>query len=156
MIRYRYDRETGKGYNPGTTGKKIIESAGHIPWEQPFIALRKTRRNELELAGFRSTAIDAWLGHDDETAKKHYSRVTDTDFERGSQLLTIGQKGNAGGNSYEAIEAFSSLSDLTALWPYLDDQQRETVLDVAHALAKANTSTPSTVNTSAQTPVKPR
>ena len=103
VIRYRYDRETGKGYNPGTTGKKIIESAGDIPWEQPFIALRKTRRNELELAGFRSTAIDAWLGHDDETAKKHYSRVTDTDFERGSQLLTIGQKGNAGGNSYEAI-----------------------------------------------------
>ena len=67
-----------------------------------------------------------------------------------------GQKGNAGGNSYEAIEAASSLSDLTALWPYLDDQQRETVLDVAHALAKANASTPSTVNTSAQTPMKPR
>ena len=65
--------------------------------------MRKTRRNELELAGFRSTAIDAWLGHDDETAKKHYSRVTDTDFERGSQLLTIGKKGNAEGNSYEAI-----------------------------------------------------
>ena len=67
-----------------------------------------------------------------------------------------GQKGNAEGNSYAAIEAFSSLSDLTALWPYLDDEQRETVLDVAHALAKANTSTPSTVNTSAQIPMKPR
>ena len=66
------------------------------------------------------------------------------------------KKDNAGGKSYEAIEAFSSLSDLTALWPYLDDQQRETVLDVARALAKANTSTPSTVNTSEQTPVKPR
>ena len=58
-----------------------------------------------------------------------------------------GQKGNTGGNSYEAISAFSSLSDLTALWPYLDDQQRETVLDVAQALAKANVFTPSTVDT---------
>ena len=65
-----------------------------------------------------------------------------------------GQKGNAEGNSYAAIAAFSSLSDLTALWPYLDDQQRDTVLDVAQALAKANVSTPSTVDTYAQTPVK--
>ena len=56
----------------------------------------------------------------------------------------------------KAIAAFSSLSDLTALWPYLDDQQRDTVVDVAQALAKANVSTPSTVDTSAQTPVKPR
>ena len=64
--------------------------------------------------------------------------------------------GNTGGNTHAAIAAFSSLSDLTALWPYLDDQQRDTVVDVAQALAKANVSTPSTVDTSAQTPVKPR
>ena len=136
--------------------------------------------------------VGDWFGHDDKTAKKHYSRVTEADYQRGSQMLTTtsggnaggntqaslgghespnekrkrlkasenatvasnvsfgvtptglpkpdenarfkhlrGQKGNAGGNSYQAIEAFSSLSDLTALWPYLDDQQRETVLDVA-------------------------
>ena len=64
--------------------------------------------------------------------------------------------GGTGGDIHAAIAAFSSLSDLTALWPYLDDQQRDTVLDVAQALAKANVSTPSTVDTSAQTPVKPR
>ena len=62
----------------------------------------------------------------------------------------------SGGNTHAAIAAFSSLSDLTALWPYLDDQQRDTVLDVAQALAKANVSTPSTVDTSAQIPMKPR
>ena len=71
----------------------------------------------------------------------------------GKQLR--GQKGNAEGNSYAAIEAFISLSDLTALWPYLDDQQRDTVLDIARALANANASTPSTVNTSAKMPLKP-
>ena len=53
--------------------------------------------------------------------------------------------GSAGGNTHAAMAAFSSLSDLTALWPYLDDQQHETVLDVAKALAKANVSTPSTL-----------
>ena len=64
-----------------------------------------------------------------------------------------GQKDNEEGNSYEAISALTSLSDLTALWPYLHDQQRDTVLDVAQALAKSNTST---VNGCAGKPVKQR
>lgn len=106
--RYRYDRETGRGYNPGTTAKRIIENAGHVPWEQPFIAMRKTRRNELELAGHRSTAIDAWLGHDDKTAKKHYSRVTEADYQCGSQMLTTTSGGNAGGNTQASLGGHES------------------------------------------------
>ena len=61
--------------------------------------MRKTRRNELELAGNRSTAFDAWLGLDDNTAKKHYSRVTEADYQRGSQMLTTTSGGNTGGNT---------------------------------------------------------
>ena len=76
VSRYRYDPHEGRGFNSGTTGKKIIERAGFTPWELPFIALRKTRRNELELEGTRVTAINGFLGHDDKTAQKHYDRVT--------------------------------------------------------------------------------
>lgn len=45
--------------------------------------------NELELAGRRSTAIEAWLGHDARTAKTHYSRVTDIDWELGATERTM-------------------------------------------------------------------
>ena len=56
--------------------------------------MRKTRRNELEFAGFRSNAIDAWLGHDDKTEKKHDSRVTEMDFKLASKSTTTGLGGN--------------------------------------------------------------
>jgi len=105
---YRYNRKDGRGYNPGTTAKKIIERAGHIPWPNIFLALRKTRRNELELAGFRSTAIDAWLGHDDRTAKKHYSRVNEIDFRQASETPTAGIGGGAGGGTQASLGGHES------------------------------------------------
>jgi hypothetical protein len=43
--------------------------------------------------------MDAWLGHDDKTEKKHDSRVTEMDFKLASKSTTTGLGGNAGGNA---------------------------------------------------------
>ena len=62
----------------------------------------------IELAGFRSTAIDAWLGHDDKTAKKHYSRVTEMDFKQASETATTGVGGGGGGDTQASLGGHES------------------------------------------------
>ncbi|MDE0866175.1 MAG: hypothetical protein OSA98_20500 [Rubripirellula sp.] len=44
-------------------------------------------------AAFGTAATDAWLGHDDKTTKKHYSRVTEMDFKLAFKSTTTGLGG---------------------------------------------------------------
>ncbi|WP_146516635.1 tyrosine-type recombinase/integrase [Rubripirellula amarantea] len=66
----------GVDVNLSTTMAKIIERAGVARWPRLFNNLRSTRRTELEDA-HPAHVVDAWMGHDSKTAKKHYLQVTD-------------------------------------------------------------------------------
>jgi integrase len=59
----------------------IIRAAGLEPWPKAFVALRSTRRTELE-DQFPSHVVNAWLGHGQRIAEEHYLQVTDEHFEK--------------------------------------------------------------------------
>ena len=40
---------------------------------------RSSRRNELEHQGVRSAALNAWFGHSQAVAERHYEKVTEDD-----------------------------------------------------------------------------
>lgn len=64
-----------------TRFKKIIERAGLTPWPRPWTNLRASRDTELR-EKFPSHVVDAWIGHCEEIAKRHYLMVTDDHFAR--------------------------------------------------------------------------
>ncbi len=85
--RYR-DTET----NLRTTLGKIADRAGVARWPKPFMALRASRRTELERSGRHPNhVLNDWFGHSAAVADAFYLQVTEDDFEE-----AIG--GNAGGN----------------------------------------------------------
>jgi integrase len=59
----------------------IIRAAGLEPWPKAFVALRSTRRTELEEL-FPSHVVNAWLGHGQRVAERHYLQVTDEHFAK--------------------------------------------------------------------------
>jgi integrase len=85
--RYR-DTET----NLRTQFGKIIDRAGVVRWPKPFMALRASRRTELERSGqFANHVLNDWFGHTGAVAEAFYLQVTEDDFK-----TAFG--GNAGGN----------------------------------------------------------
>ena len=64
-----------------TRFKKIIEKAGLTPWPKPWINLRASRDTELR-ESFPSHVVDAWIGHCEDIAKRHYLMVTDDHFAK--------------------------------------------------------------------------
>lgn len=66
----------------GTLLRKRTINAGLKPWPRTMDTLRTTRRNELETQGYRSTAINHWVGHSQQTADRSYSRVTTADWNQ--------------------------------------------------------------------------
>lgn len=60
---------------------RIACNAGVEKWPKPFIALRASRRTELERSGrFANHVLNAWFGHSRDIAEKHYLGVTEADY----------------------------------------------------------------------------
>ncbi len=59
---------------------RIADTAGVERWPKPFMALRATRRTELERAGFKNHVLNEWFGHSREVAAEHYLQTTEADF----------------------------------------------------------------------------
>ncbi|HBJ34661.1 MAG TPA: site-specific recombinase [Planctomycetaceae bacterium] len=77
ITRYR-DSET----NLRTTLGRITEQAGITPWPKPFMALRASRRTELERSGRHPNhVLNEWFGHTGAIAETHYLQVTEDDFD---------------------------------------------------------------------------
>ncbi len=88
IARYR-DTET----NLRTTLGRISDRAGLARWPKPFMALRASRRTELERSGqFANHVLNEWFGHTGAIAEMHYLQVTEDDFSQAAG------GGNARGN----------------------------------------------------------
>ena len=79
--------------NLRTTFGKIIDRAGAKRWAKPFMALRASRRTELERSGKHPNhVLNDWFGHTGAVAETFYLQTTEDDF-------TVAVGGNAGGNT---------------------------------------------------------
>jgi integrase len=84
IARYR-DTET----NLRTTLAKIADRAGVVRWPKPFMALRASRRTELERSGKHPNhVLNDWFGHTGAIAETHYLQVTEADFEKATECNT--------------------------------------------------------------------
>jgi len=71
---------------------KIGRDAGVAEWPKPFMALRASRRTELERSGrFANHVLNDWFGHTGAVAETFYLQTTEDDFKTANG-------GNAGGN----------------------------------------------------------
>lgn len=76
ITRYR-DTEA----NLRTTFTKIVARAGVAAFPKPFMALRASRRTELERTGrFANHVLNDWFGHSGAIAETHYLQTTEADF----------------------------------------------------------------------------
>ncbi len=64
----------------------IIGKAGLEPWPKAFVAMRSTRATELR-EQFPEHVVNAWIGHSQRVAERHYLQVTDEHFDQGSAAL---------------------------------------------------------------------
>ena len=82
ITRYRYSES-----NLRTQFGRIIEQAGLAKWPKPFMALRASRRTELEQTElFTNHTLNEWFGHSGAVAELHYLQVTESDFVTASAL----------------------------------------------------------------------
>ena len=85
--------------NIRTTFAKICDRAGVASFSKPFMNCRSSRRNELERQGVRSAALNAWFGHSQAVAERHYEKVTEDDYAEVTNQMpsdvgqTVGQSG---------------------------------------------------------------
>ncbi len=61
-----------------------LKAAQLKPWPKLWNALRASRVTELR-ESFPSHVVDAWIGHDDKIARKHYTQTLDEHYERALQ-----------------------------------------------------------------------
>lgn len=73
--------------NLRTQFERLITRAGLTPWDRPFQALRASRETELA-DSFPLHVVCAWIGNDENTAKKHYLKVRDTHFDAAVGAVT--------------------------------------------------------------------
>ena len=64
---------------------RAIKAAHLKPWPKLWTAIRASRTTELR-QHFPGHVVDAWVGHDDAIARKHYTQILDTDFQKGNQF----------------------------------------------------------------------
>lgn len=68
--------------NLRTQLNRIVELASIKTWAKPFMAMRSSRRTELERSGKHPNhVLNSWLGHSRNIAEKHYLKVLEADFE---------------------------------------------------------------------------
>jgi hypothetical protein len=76
IARYR-DSETDLRTKLG----RIIAQAGVASWPKPFMALRASRRTDLERSGKHPNhVLNEWFGHTGAIAETHSLQVTEDDF----------------------------------------------------------------------------
>jgi integrase len=81
--KYRRAAMSPRGWanaNLRTTFEKIVKRAGLTPWPRLFHNLRASRETELANE-YPMHVVVAWFGHTQAIALKHYTRVTDADYE---------------------------------------------------------------------------
>jgi integrase len=82
--RHREAANTPGGWrncNLRTQYERLVKRAGLLLWPRLFHALRASRETELA-KDYPILVVTAWLGNTSRIALKHYSQVTDTDFDR--------------------------------------------------------------------------
>lgn len=85
IARYR-DSEA----NLRTTFNRIVERAGVEVFPKPFMALRASRRTELERTGrFRNHVLNDWFGHSGAIAETHYLQTTEDDYAEALQARAV-------------------------------------------------------------------
>ena len=78
---------------------KIIDRAGVERWPKPFMALRASRRTELERSGrFANHVLNDWFGHTGQIAETHYLQVTEDDYSL-ANVATCVSEGQSEGQS---------------------------------------------------------
>jgi hypothetical protein len=96
------------------------------------MALRATRRTELERAGFKNHVLNEWFGHSGAIAQEHYLQVTESDFEQ-----AVGTLGQPSGSVDPLVDpSVSSLTpsmalELLGLWELMDEPSRADLLTLA-------------------------
>jgi len=79
---YVVQRFRDKQQNLRTQLNRIADVAGVERWAKPFMALRASRRKELERSGKHPNhVLNAWFGHTAKIADEHYLTVTEADFD---------------------------------------------------------------------------
>ena len=69
---------------------RIADVASVQRWPKPFMALRASRRTELEGTGrFPNHVLNEWFGHSGAVAQEHYLQVTESDYERASSDFVV-------------------------------------------------------------------
>lgn len=71
--------------NLRTRLRAIARAAGLKPWPKSFVALRSTRRTELQ-EQFADYVLNDWFGHSSRVAERHYLQVTDAHFEAAAKV----------------------------------------------------------------------
>jgi len=78
-------RYRGSEQNLRTQLNRIADNAKLVKWPKPFMALRASRRTELERSGkFANHVLNEWFGHTGKVAEEHYLQVTEADFAQAS------------------------------------------------------------------------
>jgi len=77
---------------------RIAGVAGVEKWPKPFMALRASRRTELERSGkFANHVLNDWFGHSGAVAETHYLQTTEDDF--GAAVESVGPQADDVGPS---------------------------------------------------------
>ena len=80
----------GSTWRMGTQFQKIAHLAGLGTVVRPFDNLRMSRSNEV-LRQFGEIKESLWIGHSSAVMKKHYFRLSDTDFSEAA-MVDLGEK----------------------------------------------------------------
>lgn len=66
----------------------IADLAGVERWPKPFMALRSSRRTELERSKrFANHVLNAWFGHTEKIADEHYLQTTEDDYKEATDSV---------------------------------------------------------------------
>lgn len=84
--------EAGIGGHARRVVLRAIVAAGQKPWPDIFQTLRSSLVLELKTSGLPEFAVDAWLGHNNATSRRHYtSGVPEQLFDRVSGPMQAAQ-----------------------------------------------------------------
>ena len=78
---------------------RFIERAGLPELPKPFMNMRASARFDFEQYGqFTSDELNAWFGHSEAIARKHYGRLADVSYSKAANLTYIRGDGSTGGS----------------------------------------------------------
>lgn len=94
--------------NLRTQMHRIASNAAVAKWPKPFMALRASRRTELERSGrFANHVLNDWFGHSGAVAETHYLQTTEDDFLAAGQA--VGPHGDLVGPSQGNQESLRTI-----------------------------------------------